>query len=115
MRAHVDAARGQKADARLEQIERGRERDLGVACELAQLRERVVRIAGDARGNSRSGARVAFGNAAEAPSADCSRKRSAISPTERPPTVVMPAIESRSVTSACAAFGSEPASAASTP
>ena len=33
----------------------------------------------------------------------------------RPPTVLMPAIDSRSVTSACAAFGSEPASAASTP
>ena len=29
---------------------------------------------------------------------DCSRKRSAISPTERPPTALMPAIDRRSVT-----------------
>ena len=48
-------------------------------------------------------------------SVDCSRKRSAISATERPPTLVVPAIDIRSVTSASAALRSEPASAASTP
>ncbi len=48
-------------------------------------------------------------------SVDCSRKRSAISETERPPTLVVPAIDIRSVTSASAALRSEPASAASTP
>src|SRR6202041_895683 len=46
---------------------------------------------------------------------DCSRKRSAISETERPPTLVVPAIDIRSVTSASAALRSEPARAASTP
>ena len=59
-------------------------------------------------------ARTSCGNP-RAPSADCSRNRSAISSTERPPTALMPAMESRSLTSACAAFGSEPAIAASTP
>ena len=48
-------------------------------------------------------------------SVDCSRKRSAISATVRPPTLVVPAIDIRSVTSASAALRSEPASAASTP
>ena len=59
--------------------------------------------------------RVSPGSVVAAPSAACSRKRSAISPTVRPPTVLMPAIESRSVTSACAAFGSERSRAARTP
>ncbi len=36
-------------------------------------------------------ARVSRGSALPAPSSACSRKRSAISPTERPPTAVMPA------------------------
>ena len=48
-------------------------------------------------------------------SVDCSRKRSAISATVRPPTLVVPAIDIRSVTSASAALRSEPARAASTP
>ena len=48
---------------------------------------------------------ISCGRPEPAPIAACSRKRSAISPTERPPTVRMPAIDSRSVTSARAAFG----------
>ncbi len=48
-------------------------------------------------------------------SAACSRKRSAISPAVRPPTVEMPAIGRRSSTSARAPWRSTPSSAASTP
>ena len=110
----VDAARGEKAGAALEQIERGIERDLA---SRAKARSSAAASSGSplmARNFSIS-ARVSRGSDVCAPSAACSRKRSAISPTERPPTAVMPAIESRSVTSACAALGSEPASAASTP
>ena len=43
----VDAARGKKAGAALEQVERGVERDPGVAREGAQLRRGLVRIAAD--------------------------------------------------------------------
>ena len=43
----VDAARGQEAGAALEQVERGIERDLGVARERAQLGRRFVGIARD--------------------------------------------------------------------
>ena len=57
---------------------------------------------------------ASFGSAPPA-SVDCSRKRSAISATERPPTLVAPAIDIRSVTSPSAALRSEPASAAITP
>ena len=45
--AHVDAAGGQKAGARFEQIERRAERDFGVGRERAQFARRIVRIAGD--------------------------------------------------------------------
>ena len=45
--ADVDAARGQKAGAALEQIERGIERDLGVAGKGAQLGRGLVGIAAD--------------------------------------------------------------------
>ena len=84
MRRDIDAARGEEAGAGLEQIERGRERDLGVGRERAQARarrrdRRRCQEALDQRARP-------FGKAAEAPSAACSRKRSAISPTERPPT-----------------------------
>ena len=44
-RAHVDAARGKKAGARLEQIERRRKRELGVGGERAQFAGGFVRIA----------------------------------------------------------------------
>ncbi len=37
MRAHVDAAGGEKAGARLEQIERGTERNRGIGGERAQF------------------------------------------------------------------------------
>ena len=111
----IDAARGKKAGAALEQVERGVERRSWRRAQSA--RSSAAASSGSppmARKFSIS-ARVSRGSAVCAPSAACSRKRSAISPTERPPTAVMPAIESRSVTSACAALGSEPASAASTP
>ena len=111
----VDAARGQKAGAALEQVERGIERDAGRRAPARAARPPPRRDRRRWRGISRSARASRAGSELCAPSADCSRKRSAISPTERPPTAVMPAIESRSVTSACAPFGSEPASAASTP
>jgi hypothetical protein len=95
--SHVDAARGKKADARFERLERRVESDAGLGGERAQVGGGFVGIAADA------------------PSSACSRKRSAISPTLRPPTWVMPAIDRRSATSARAALGSEPASAARTP
>ena len=111
----IDAARGEKAGAALEQVERGVEIELGVAREACAAR--AAASSGSPRDREELLDQRARRRGSEvcAPSAACSRKRSAISPTERPPTAVMPAIESRSVTSACAAFGSEPASAASTP
>ena len=105
MRRDVDAARGEEAGAALEQVERGVEVDLGRRSRSA--RSSAAALSGSpaiARKRSIS-ARVSCGSEVCAPSAACSRKRSAISPTERPPTALMPAIDSRSVTSACAAFG----------
>ncbi len=61
-------------------------------------------------------ARTSPGNLALAPSADLFEEPLGDFPaTERPPTALMPAIDKRSVTSACAPFGLAPASAASTP
>jgi len=112
--ADVDAARGKKAGAALEQVEVA---SSAMLASRAKARRSAAASSGSppiAR-NFSIKARVSRGSEIWAPSADCSRKRSAISSTERPPTAVMPAIESRSVTSAWAASGSEPASAASTP
>ena len=115
MRADVDAAGGEKPGAAFEQVERGVERDAGIGRERAQMPPRPRRDRRRWRGTARSARASPAAGRAPAPSAACSRNRSAISSTDRPPTAVMPAIDRRSVTSACAACGSEPASAVSTP
>ena len=59
MRADVDAARGEKAGAALEQVERGAELEPGVGGERAQLGRGLVGIAGDGEESLDQRARLA--------------------------------------------------------
>ena len=100
----IDPTLRQTGDPPLEQIEGGAERNF---CLRLQCDASAAASSGDpAMARKRSiRARMSPGSPEDKLSSACSMKRSAISPTLRPPTAVIPEIDNRSPTSACAAFG----------
>ena len=113
-RGDVEPARGDEAEALVEDIEPGAQVETGVLGQRAQPREEASGLPLTASQLSITW-RFSLEKPAPPCSEACSRKRSAISAELRPPTDDMPAMERRSCTSARAPLRSTPSSAASTP